>query len=328
MKVLLTVLIFTMALCSSTKGQTAALESSQKNLHKIQRIRTERAVFAEKHGKSMEIGRQILSDESYDAAGNLLERIHPESKSVYIYGHKNKVTEEIHYDGKGVAQNTIKYEYDDKDRMAVQFYFSKPDVLSHKTIYTHNESGQIIEYASYNADNQFRGKSLLIFDEQNRLREKHRFNGAGVISQSNSLLYDQQGNVIESSSRNADGSIASRTSCEDTAQGKVCHTYEAKQKVFTHHFDHQGYSVKMIRYQADGSLSSEIIYTHDEQGNVLEEKEINADGVTVKHLFFAYEYDSAGNYIKETKSQARIDNGKTVTRPLEVVYRKIIYFEN
>jgi hypothetical protein len=328
MKVLLAVLIFTFAVCSSTNGQMTAAERLQENPHKIQRIRTEKVVFGEKLGKWLEISRVLLSDDRFDIAGNLLESIHPESRTVKIYNDNYKVIEEIHYDNKGVARDTLKYEYDDGGRMAVQYYFSKPEVLSSKTIYTYNESGQIIESAYYNANNQFTGKSVLIFDERKRLREKHISNGAGLIRQSHSLIYDQHGNVIESIGRNADGSYANRTSCENTEQGSVCETFDAKHKVFTHYFDQQGHSVKMTRYQEDGSLSSEITYLRNEKGEVVEEKEINADGLMIKHLFFAYEYDSAGNSIKETKSQARIEKGKAVIRPIEVVYSTISYFKN
>jgi hypothetical protein len=328
MKVLLAVLILTLGVCSSTNGQIAGAERLPQNPHKIERIRTEKAVFGEKRGKWLEISRQLISDNRFDIAGNLLESIHPESRTVKIYNDNYKVIEEIHYDSKGVAQDNLKYEYDNGGRMAVQYYYSKPEVLSHKKIYTYNEWGQIIESASYDVSNQFQGKGIWIFDDQHRLIEQHRFNAAGLARQSHSLLYDQQGNVIESVGRNGDGTYGSRTSCVNTEQGRVCDTFDAKHKMLTHHFDQQGESVKLIRYQDDGSLDSEISYLRNEKGEVVEEKEVNADGLIIKHLFFAYEYDTAGNSIKEIKSEARIEKGKAVFRPIEVVYSTITYFKN
>ena len=78
-----------------------------------------------------------------------------------------------------------------------------------------------------------------------------------------------------------------------------------------------------VGYCSDGLLTSRTAFTRDPAGHLLEVATYTADGVLVSRESHAREYDSHGNWIKETVSKWKSDSSEF--EPVLLTYRKIAY---
>ena len=76
-------------------------------------------------------------------------------------------------------------------------------------------------------------------------------------------------------------------------------------------------------YGADGLLIWKDTYRYDEHGNLTELSAYDHGGIARSHRTYAYEYDSAGNWISRKESE---DFSPTCSHPMEILIRRITYY--
>lgn len=80
-------------------------------------------------------------------------------------------------------------------------------------------------------------------------------------------------------------------------------------------------------YAEDGSLNQKYFYTLDDKGNEMEETSYNTNDNSIENKYsYTYEFDSHGNWIKQTTSKLDTKDGKSSIIPYSVTYRTVTYY--
>ncbi|OLE53397.1 MAG: hypothetical protein AUG51_13270 [Acidobacteria bacterium 13_1_20CM_3_53_8] len=116
--------------------------------------------------------------------------------------------------------------------------------------------------------------------------------------------YDERGNLIEEMMHMSNGSIWQRT---------------------VRKFN--GNQMEELIYDENGALNQKSRYTFDERGNKVEEIMFDPQDGSVKNRYsYAHEFDSTGNWIKQTTSEWVTKNGRSFFEPTGITYRTIVYY--
>lgn len=101
-------------------------------------------------------------------------------------------------------------------------------------------------------------------------------------------------------------------------------------------FDDRGRVAETKSYNADGALSGWNRIKYEERGNQVESAHFKEDGTLVgvqqrgcsylHKLVFTYEFDSAGNWIKQVISKPVLQGGRFSLAPYAFKYRTITYY--
>lgn len=193
----------------------------------------------------------------------------------------------------------------------------------------YNENGNLAEEEFYRSTGLLTAKVIYTYDSRGRHAEQAVFKGDG--SRPSKLVYhhDGSGLIVDKMIYNADGAF----------DWKVHFTYDGK-----------GRKERVAVHDAEGALLSERVYLHDGDGNEVEERVYSADALVSRGVFsydgkgnrireifylpggsvsaqytYRYEFDEAGNWIKQIRSAIDIVSGEVVFRHSEVSYRTIVY---
>jgi hypothetical protein len=90
----------------------------------------------------------------------------------------------------------------------------------------------------------------------------------------------------------------------------------------------KGQRREMLSYEKGEKLDYRRVETFDAQGNVVEIEEFDTriENGEEKHSYTAYELDTRGNWVKRLKSAWESEGDKPRHVPIQVEYRKIVYF--
>lgn len=81
-----------------------------------------------------------------------------------------------------------------------------------------------------------------------------------------------------------------------------------------------------LDYSEDGSLRQRVVYTLDDRGNVVQRTVVNEKGEARHKTSYTYEFDSSGNWTRQTARRVEINNGRELSLPTTVHLRTITYY--
>ncbi|HJU93273.1 MAG TPA: hypothetical protein VJ656_10095 [Pyrinomonadaceae bacterium] len=83
---------------------------------------------------------------------------------------------------------------------------------------------------------------------------------------------------------------------------------------------------EQLDYSDDGSLGQRVVYTLDDKGNVAQQTVFNETGEARYKTSYTYEFDSNGNWTKQTATRVEVTEGGELPLPTTVCFRTITYF--
>ena len=273
----------------------------------VRTIRIEAARFSNPPGPRVEEPRELVAIISYNTRGQKTEVASgpigtgvvwhfeniPHDKTLYTYNAQGGLIEEVSYNADGS--------------------------LLRKTLYTYNDKGNLIKAVSYGSDGSLGGKAVHTYDAQGHLTGAVSYDAFDTIAYKTVYTYDDKGNLAEETIYRASGPPISQS---------------------VHAYDAQGRRIETTNEDLahDAALGIEkTVETYDTQGNLLElttyytEKAGDDEDVRPvpppSKLLYTYEWDTHGNWVKQTQTLCTAETGQPVCEPSLVTYRIIIYYQ-
>ena len=78
-------------------------------------------------------------------------------------------------------------------------------------------------------------------------------------------------------------------------------------------------------WDKDDRIASRMVFKYNEKGHIAEVEDYEEEVLTQKTTF-AYEYDSRGNWIKQTLTKWIEESGQLHSQPTMAYYREITYY--
>ncbi len=210
-----------------------------------------------------------------------------------------------------------------------------------------NMQGYKISYTSHEPDGRISSKNFYKYDDKNNLIEEEIYY-RDELSNRISYKYDDKGNLIEKTTLDADGKLTLRQSYKNNDRGnKIEERHHNNEDVFYNkivfEYDERNNLIEENHYDADDLHCIRNNYKYDDTGNMFEEDhhsllndmfdyknqfKYDTKGNVIERLdpedesgilFYEYEFDKTGNWIKSTT----LKNGAK----LSMIEREINYFD-
>lgn len=208
--------------------------------------------------------------------------------------------------------------YDSKGNEVETAFYNSSDAggaLYEKAVHVYDNQGKRTE-TLYRDGSSLHRKTVYTYNAQGLLTERITCDAAGCFDKI-AYTYDPQGNLTEEVFYDPDGS---------SIKLHLVHTYDA-----------QGHRTETTSYDThDPALGIEkVVTTYDTKGNILEtisyytEKVGDERGKPIplpSKFVYTYEFDTYGNWIKQTQTLCTSETGKPVCEPSMVTYRTITYY--
>jgi hypothetical protein len=222
-------------------------------------------------------------------------------------------------------------EYNDDWTHAAIRQYRPNGSTAHKTLHTYDAEGRWLEVAYYEGESKMIHRSSFLYDGEGQLLEQVEYGRSGSVvgrilashrkdenkaKVTEDAVYDRRNSLrsssmnkteentgkAESAFYNADGSLANRSMVRRNEEGNWEHS----------------------EYKADGTASSRTVSISDGKGWVSEVQEYNGEGVLIRKQTYKHEYDSYGNWTKESEWHWESEAGKSIL--VSVRYRTITYY--
>jgi len=278
----------------------------------VRSVRTEESMFGGRPPHCSPAPKHLVKLTVYDHLGNLLEytdynldaSIH--SKVSFERDASGYKTEEAYYDGKGRLYRKRFFRPGPDGRLISEESYDPKGLLIARTLPGYRDSGVLDQLDTYD-DEGMLIRSRTYDAAGNMIQDSHYQNGSLTIRSVGS--YDPDGNKLEESHYKGDGSLYSDSLMNPA---KIMYSY-----------DTAGRLSQQILYGADGSISWRLSYLYDPKGNIAEQLQYRLGNFLVSHRTYAYEYDSAGNWAKQTVTEQIAD---TCSNPIQIIYRTLTYY--
>jgi hypothetical protein len=226
----------------------------------------------------------------YDPEGRKLEELNYDDRGVLVrknlstYGEAGELEQVRAYASDGSLVSRRVYSRDvDTDTVAELTYNGQETSEVQKTIYSFDTGGKMVSQTILPSTDQPSLQMLMIYDDRDRLLE------VSICMGNTDSLVVVPGVGGES----------------------IMLSGELKDKL------------KRAGPCGDGLLTSRTTFTRDSAGHLSEAATYNGEGVLVSREAYAREYDSNGNWIKQTLSKWKPESAEFL--PIKMSYRKIIY---
>jgi len=242
----------------------------------------------------------LVQTDHYDSQGRLIERNQGGTVSP-----------------QGLWPLRFLYSYDQAGRRISEAVRDRRGDLVKETRYGYDEQGDRSAEVAAWGDGTFENASFYEYDEAHRRTKGLHYNAVRVIDR-NLFMYDGRGRLM--------GERFERNYRYDAA---------GKQVVTSDGFD-AGYEVMTV-YNERGQVREKVVsdlagrrqgrseFQYDEQGNQIEERVSDADGRVTDRKIYRYEYDAAGNWIKETAEWYEVAGTRERLKQSHVRERRITY---
>lgn len=128
--------------------------------------------------------------------------------------------------------------------------------------------------------------------------------------------YDSDGNLVESASYVSDAFRG----------GLVLGTPETLVMKIVYSHDGSGRVAGQTVYAVGEKVISRSVYSHDAKGDLVGSTEYDSEGRSQVEVTYSYEFDAAGNWIKQTRFERKGGDGERLDVPVEITYRTITYY--
>ena len=158
------------------------------------------------------------------------------------------------------------------------------------------------------------GGSLTVrtYDEKGNLLTQDYKSNSGDDAFNEAYTYDESGNVLTYKSYDKYSGLTKETTYTYNDAGQlVSQLFTSKEDAFSHTeksdftYREDGLLIKKVAtYPADPGNAVHLIYSYDDNGNLIKEEWINVnDGVQTPHSWKAWTYDEKGNKLSETDNR-------------------------
>jgi len=198
------------------------------------------------------------------------------------------------------------YRYDDNARLVeVKFHATYPKPSSWSVIYEYDARGLLAKSFIRHANGKTTGRTVYSYDEQGNRARADEYRQDGTLFFTQRFGYDQHSNVLTTTVCDSAGTVSV----------KVRNSYDS-------------YGRKMadtsVKYDKDSVESTEE-RKYDENGNRVSQITYDSDGRR-EEVKFSYEFDSHGNWTKQTSLKLVTKDGKESWEPDGWEYRTITYY--
>ena len=220
---------------------------------------------------------KILYENHYDACGRLRELITGEQKTSYGYDKAGRLAEVC-------ASNGIRaqYRYDKNDMQTEVLYGN-----GLRTSYTYDERSQLTGMETVRRDGTVLHKAAYGYDNAgNRIfrEEQHTSRMAQIQHDKTGYTYDSMNRLTEE--KRNDAVTAYRY---DPAGNRTAKSTAGRIEQYIYNNRNQLTELHCLETSAGIAGTSVIRYTYDNAGNLTEEDQLTADGISKKKQFYAYD---------------------------------------
>lgn len=277
----------------------------------VKAVRTESTLFGGSDGGCTEGKRGLLRTTSYGPSGNMLEY------SEFNFDGSLNHTIKYQYNSAGMEQSTSLYDANNRLLSNRQFdsgsgreisgedYYSADGSVSDKTSWTYNGQGLPLSKQTVDVNGALIESDS--FDAAGNVIEESLYKGDALESK-RVYSYDGKGNRIEEVHYGANGALINQP--KDPA--RIVSGYDEANRV-----------IDQTLFAADGTIEWKMSFAYDEHGNLIEQRGFHS-GKLALHRSYSYEYDSNGNWIKQTMSD--LTAPVSCANPMQVIYRTITYY--
>ena len=225
-----------------------------------------------------------------------------------FYDPKGNKTVSSLYSTDGSFFGRDEYRYDACRRKVEVSRYGGDETPREQWFYTYGADGNVA-VCWYYQDDSYEEKTVYRYDEWGRLVRRDVLGPRGNLKFRNSYRCDLLGNVVEYTFHTEP------------------HLPPGLSDVYL--YDEKGilYRRERNQYVAVGALEFKHVWSY-EQGNLTEEALVNPDGSVRRKYCYTHEFDEHGNWIKQTKFDSTIKDGKTLLEGVQVTYRQITYFSD
>jgi hypothetical protein len=289
-----------------------AQESSDRDTYEfkgpVRSVIYEEAKYEKRSGKLVEGARKISTKFAFDVSGYFIEDVRyigDGRKHVINYDRGKSSTDTV-YAADGSIESKEVTTLDERRRVSEVAYFDGRGALAHRRVYRY-EAMRLVGIDTYSADMSLQEKEIYVYNSKGLIAVEH-YDGDGTLLGRQAYDADFKEGKSESLSYGADGTYLGKT----------------VSPIFTDEGENKG--SERIYYNADGSLERRDSLTYNEGGRIVERAGFKADGTLEYKWRAVYEFDSRGNWTKETKQTWVTKNGKSFFEPMLVTYRTITYY--
>lgn len=200
---------------------------------------------------------------------------------------------------------------------------------SARYVYQYDQSGRLIEEQTFEPDNSVAYRKLFRygFDERGRQSAQVAVTDKGLLAHAEFSIYDGGGLLAEEIMVTGQG--VAEKSLYDVRGNLIYHARYFQGRLVleaTHHYDPLDRLKESRFYGSDGEQMRKDRYRYDQAGNRIEQ---TSDYYRQSHLrksVVTYEFDHAGNWVKETIQRWSHKNGSIVLAETVVSRERIITY--
>jgi hypothetical protein len=255
----------------------------------VRKVTTWEANSSRQDGKEVETGGTRMREDSYDSRGNLTE-------------HKS-------YGPNGLLVSTHVHVYGLRGEKKRLLIYREDGSLLWTRVHRYDPNGVLTGWIwmKYDKDDSVLETVTHTLHAMGWVTERIVCNAKGHIERKHLFTYNAAGDLIEDVRVDGDGSPLSRFRYTYGSSGnKTTSTY--------------------LAYDDSGEVQFEHVCLFDARGILISEAHRGAEGSPEEEFDYDYEFDSVGNWIKQTKLIPLTGPGERRYSPLMVIYRTITYY--
>lgn len=287
----------------------------------VHSVHWEIARFGVHEGVRVEEQRTFLRMHLFNVQGNLIESNTDYERLVKEYDAEGRVSKESSYRASKL-ETTALYSYDDKGRVSLVEVNDAKGLLGERMAYTYDEAGRLKEKVTSSPGKSMEYHWLYVYDAAGRVVEESvrtvtspgEAVSQGEIEQKTQYEYDKAGHKVKEVFFNGPQTPATVTEYLNSPSGDVLEETMSQ-------FDKNGKLALTTHegYKMPGAPVKSEDTQYDPKGNVLIASETT----------YTYEFDSYGNWTKQTMFYRQSKGGATdmgEPQPVQSAYRTFIYY--
>src|SRR5262245_52682322 len=221
-------------------------------------------------------------------------------------------------------QLTTTHEFDRDGHLTSLDLVPANDANSARYVYQYDESGRLIEEQTFEPDHSIAYRKLFRYgtDERGRQTAQVAVTDKGLLAHAEFFFYDDRGLLTEELLITAQG--VAEKSLFDARGNLVYHARYFQGRLVleaTHHYDPLDRLKESRFYGSDGDPIRRDHYRYDQAGQRIEHSSQYLRQSHLRKSVVTYEFDQAGNWIKET-TQRWTDKGGTLAIAETIVSRE------